>query len=185
MTQPELRQPEVGAGGLNPALRWLVVARSGPMKAAAAIAAAGGLALSLAPASAFLNITALEFVHAPAIAPFVIQRGRFRPAGRVPVHYTMELREIRGDGSTPGAAKVRCTASGVWIVSTDPFGELVVPLTGPEGGPCRLMRGLAYQASSTWRFSVLGFTKIAKQRTGALVIPTVPVAVSPLVPPGL
>jgi hypothetical protein len=185
VTPPGAGRTILARGWLDPALRWLVLARSGPMKAAAAIATAGGIALSLAPAHAFLDIATLEFVQAPASLPFVIQRGRFRLAGRIAVRYAMELREIRVDRSQSGASGVRCTASGVWIVTTDPFGEMLVPLTGADGGPCRLRRGLAYQASSTWRFSVLGLTKIAKQRTGALVIPAVPVAVNPMLPPGL
>jgi hypothetical protein len=166
---------------LRPALRWLVLAPLAPLSVAGFLAAAAVVSLLLAPASTFLHVTALQLVSAPALEPFVIQRGNLSPFLRVPVHFTIEVREIRG----PAQAPVHCVASGVWTVPADAFGEMRVPLTRPGGTACRLIRGLAYHASATLRFSVLGVEKIALHRTDAVVVPVMPVTIDPLIPPSL
>lgn len=166
---------------LRPVLRWLLLARLGPLSAAVAIAIAAVAGLLLAPATAVLHVSALQLVQAPALEPFVIQRGRLSPLVRVPVHFRIEVREIRGAAEAP----VRCVATGIWALRADAFGEMRVPLAKPGGAACRLIRGLAYDASATWRFTVLGVEKTAVHRTGAMVMPVVPVTVDPLIPPGL
>jgi hypothetical protein len=166
---------------LRPALRWLMLAPLAPPSVAGLLAAAAVGWLLLAPASTFLHVTALQLVAAPALDPFVIQRVVPSPFLQVPVHFTIEVRELRGAAEAP----VQCVASGVSAVHADPFGETRVRLARPGGEACRLIRGLAYHASATWRFSVLGVEKIAVHRTDVVVVPVVPVAIDPLMPPNL